>query len=61
MIPPAMAQSRGSHGYWTVARLKPSVTLGQAREQMKAIAARLAEQYPDANSEHSARVEPMHY
>ncbi|MGH9934878.1 MAG: ABC transporter permease, partial [Blastocatellia bacterium] len=59
VIPPRMAQSRGSHGYWTVARLKPGVTLQQAREQLKMIAERLAGQYPDTNSGKSARVEPM--
>jgi putative ABC transport system permease protein len=59
VIPPGMARSRGSHGFWTVARLKPGITFAQAREQLKTIAARLAGQYPDTNSEKSARVEPM--
>ena len=59
VIPPKMAQKRGAHGYWTVARLKPGVTLTQAREQLKTIAGHLAEQYRDTNSGHSAKVEPM--
>jgi putative ABC transport system permease protein len=59
VIPPQMAQARGNHGYWTVARLKPGVGLQQAREQLKTIATRLAELYPNTNGGKSARVEPM--
>ncbi|HEY2824468.1 MAG TPA: ADOP family duplicated permease, partial [Gemmatimonadales bacterium] len=59
VIPPNMAASRGNHGYWTVARLKDGVTLAQARDEMRQIATRLAQEYPGPNEGHSARVEPM--
>jgi predicted permease len=42
-----------------IARLKPGVTLEQARAEMKVIAARLARQYPDSNGGHSAVVVPL--
>jgi hypothetical protein len=42
-----------------IARLKPGVTLEQARAEMKVIAARLAKQYPDANGGNSAVVVPL--
>jgi putative ABC transport system permease protein len=41
------------------ARLKPGVTLTQARAQMNAIADRLARQYPDANKGYGVIVEPF--
>jgi putative ABC transport system permease protein len=37
--------NRGDHKYLVIGRLKPGVTLAQAREQMNAIAQRLEEQY----------------
>ena len=40
-------------------RLKTGVTIEQARAQMKAIAARLEAQYPDANSDVGATVVPL--
>jgi putative ABC transport system permease protein len=44
-------QRRGSHpGIYAIARLKDGVSLVQARTQMKAIMARLAEQYPATNA-----------
>src|SRR6185437_155197 len=59
VIPPDMANSRGAHGYWTVARMRSGVTLATARAQMRQIAARLAAAYPGPNDGHSTRVEAM--
>jgi putative ABC transport system permease protein len=42
-----------------VGRLKPGVTLEQARSEMNAIAARLAQEYADANSGWGIRLTPM--
>lgn len=41
--------SRGAHYITVLGRLKPGVTVEQARTQLEAIAARLAEKYPDTN------------
>jgi len=50
--------NRGSHFLNAMGRLKPGVTVAQADQDMKAIATRLARQYPDTNTKHdSARVE----
>jgi putative ABC transport system permease protein len=43
----------------TIARLKPGVTLEQARAEMTTIAARLEQAYPEANKGWKSRVEPM--
>lgn len=44
-------QRRGSHpGIYALALLRPGVTLTQARTQMQAIMARLAQQYPATNA-----------
>jgi putative ABC transport system permease protein len=43
----------------TVARLKPDVKLPQAQADMSAIAARLAQQYPDTNEGHEIRLVPL--
>src|ERR1700680_971978 len=42
-----------------VARLKPGITLPQAKTEMNAIAARVAEEYPDFNSHWGVNVVPV--
>ncbi len=42
-------RSRGSHSHWLVGRLRPGVSHEQAQADLGAIAASLAEQYPDTN------------
>ena len=54
-LDPANA-TRGGHFLGVVARLKPGVTLERAGVEMKAIAERLAVQYPAASANESARV-----
>jgi putative ABC transport system permease protein len=51
--------SRDSHWFGAYARLKPGVTLEQARIAMNALAARYAKQYPDTNSGFGVSVEKL--
>jgi len=58
--PLAFKQAEMTRDYhWMIswARLKPGVTVGQAREQMKAIAARIEHNYPESNKGWSATVD----
>jgi putative ABC transport system permease protein len=56
---PAAMTNRGSHFLNVVARLKPGVTLAQAREDMRRVASELAAQYPDTNARVGAVVFPV--
>jgi len=54
------AAHRGDHpGMYAIARLKPGVTVEQGLAEMKSIAVRLAQKYPDTNKGHSATVAPL--
>jgi putative ABC transport system permease protein len=59
---PADESLRAARGRWmaTVARLKPGVSLGQARAEMETIAAALAAAKPDMNAGWSVTVAPLH-
>ena len=50
---------RGAHFLYVIARLKPGVTLDQARIDMDVIMQRLARDYPENNSDMGARVETL--
>ena len=52
-------QNRGWRIDQTIGRLKHSVTVEQARAEMHGIAARLAQAYPDSNTEVTATVSPL--
>ncbi|MEN3328540.1 MAG: hypothetical protein V7638_3347 [Acidobacteriota bacterium] len=52
-------ESRGFRIDQTIARLKPGVSPEQAQAEMKEIAARLAQTYPDTNSDVTATVVPL--
>jgi predicted permease len=56
---PAVADSRGAHQFFAIARLKDGVALSRAREDMGTIAKRLAEEYPQINSPFGATVSPL--
>ncbi|HJQ25164.1 MAG TPA: ABC transporter permease [Blastocatellia bacterium] len=55
-----IADERGAHFLQTIARLKPGVTVEQARATMETIASRLSEKYPDSNTGFGATVIPTH-
>jgi predicted permease len=57
-IAPASA-SRSGHNYRAIARLEPDVTVAQANSEMRAIARRLEEQYPNSNAGKSTIVIPL--
>ena len=50
---------RGGRAMQVFARLKPQVTLDQARAEMRTIAARLASAYPETNARQTIYVEPL--
>ncbi|MGH9347075.1 MAG: ABC transporter permease, partial [Vicinamibacterales bacterium] len=53
--------NRGNHaGITVVARLKPGVTLDEARADLDRVAAGLAREYPATNSNIGVLVDPMH-
>jgi putative ABC transport system permease protein len=52
-------QQRGNHpGLAGIARLKPGVTIAQAREDMDLVAANLEKQYPDSNTGNRVSITP---
>jgi putative ABC transport system permease protein len=53
------AQNHGGHYLSAIGRLKPGVTLDQARTDMLAIAARLALEYPGPNTGWSVKLMPL--
>ena len=56
--PTPNTQSRGSHFLNVFGRMKPGVTVAQVEQDLKGIAASLAKQYPDTNTDRdSARVQ----
>jgi len=50
---------RGSHFLKLIGRLQPGVALKQAEAELKPIAARLEKQYPETNTDRSARLVPL--
>src|SRR5262245_51770263 len=52
-------QDRGSNSFFCLARLKPGVTMEQARAQMNAIGLALAQQYPQDNAGGTVAIDPI--
>jgi putative ABC transport system permease protein len=53
------AQSRAGGWFTGIGRLKPGVTLAQAREDLTSVQARLAAQYPDTDRDVTVRIESL--
>ena len=58
-ITPELARSRRSHSYWIIGRLKPNVTVDQARADLTTIHARLEKEYPQSNTGWGVAVFPI--
>src|SRR5204863_3794082 len=52
-------QDRGSHSFLCLARLKPGVTMEQARDRMNVIGLGLAQQYPKDNVGSTVRMDSV--
>jgi putative ABC transport system permease protein len=52
-------EPRDRRGLMTIGRLSPGVTMGSALEELKAVAAALAQEYPDVNGGWTAFVRPL--
>ena len=57
--PGALQQSRRPHYLKAIARLKPGVTIDQARDEMARIARDLERQYPDTNTQMGVGLGPL--
>lgn len=51
--------NRQDYGYWSIARLKPGVSVEQSQAEMSGIVAGLADAYPETNATRTVRVEPL--
>jgi putative ABC transport system permease protein len=54
-----LATQRGAHYLSVVGRLRPGTTLEEARADMRALGARLAEAYPRTNRDYTSTVQPL--
>ena len=59
LVPGPLERARGAHRLTVVGRLKDGVTIESANTEVRTIAARLEQQYPDDNTNRGARVEPL--
>ena len=50
---------RGGYGVWTIAKMKPGVTLAQAQQDLSTIMARLAKEFPETNNGFDANLIPL--
>ena len=55
-LPLAEQAGRTNHYLQVIGRLKPEVSISQAQAELQAIAGRLAQQFPQTNAGHSARL-----
>lgn len=53
------SQSRTGRNFFAAARLKPDVSMEQAQSEMRGIAARLEQQYPESNKGRSVQLSPL--
>ncbi|MFZ0636266.1 MAG: ABC transporter permease [Candidatus Acidiferrales bacterium] len=56
---PVILNNRGSHEFFSIARLKPGVNISEARAEMSTIQSNLDQLYPEANRDVGADVGPL--
>jgi putative ABC transport system permease protein len=56
LVPRGPQRGRGWHAFSMIGRLRPSVTLAEARADLQGIMHRLAQEYPEPNSGRTAKV-----
>ncbi|MGH9898707.1 MAG: ABC transporter permease, partial [Pyrinomonadaceae bacterium] len=56
---PEQATSRGFHSFNAIARLKPGVSVEQAKSDLNVINSRLQQQYPDTNAGRGSNIIPL--
>src|SRR6478672_1371298 len=59
VINPAQLADRGSHSLFSVARIRPGVTLAQAQAQMNAIAKEIGRKFPDEQANRGILLVPL--
>lgn len=60
LVPEHAADQRGAHRIVPIGRLAPGLELRAAEAEIRAIAARLAAEYPETNTNRSAWLQPLH-
>jgi predicted permease len=60
VTPAALTSTRRPHYLSVIARLRPAITIEQARDRITRIASDLERQYPDTNTRMGVRLEPLH-
>ena len=58
--PKEFSWSRDNHALFSIARLKPGVTLGQAQANLTTIAQNLSKEYPKTNSICGVKIDPLY-
>src|SRR5215469_8188436 len=59
IMPASFAQDRSSTWYRTIGRLKPGVTLAEARANLATVQAQLGKQYPGTDKDLAVVIEPL--
>jgi len=59
LIPAAEDLERGSHSFFSIARLRPGVSVAESRIEMRSIGDQLAREYPEVNGEETVNVTPL--
>lgn len=56
---PEQATSRGFHSFNIIARLKPGISIEQAKSDLNTVNSRIQQQYPDTNSGRGSNIIPL--